>query len=187
MKQYGVLGVFVAILIGLANPAMAAPLTLADLDADTDGVVQLEDVGSGVWEISFIANTELFAVTVGIADKANVSNVNFLGQSNNLLSFTNVTTLASFVISATVSTQFAANTAETIANFQYSNGWPRFDNTGVEVAFGPLLLKPAPPFAVGIDLARVEFRVVPEPSTWLLLSLGIAGMVMIRRKLASRA
>ncbi len=27
----------------------------------------------------------------------------------------------------------------------------------------------------------------PEPSSWLLLSLGIAGMVMIRRKLASRA
>jgi len=28
---------------------------------------------------------------------------------------------------------------------------------------------------------------IPEPSTWLLLSLGIAGMVMVRRKLASRA
>ena len=28
---------------------------------------------------------------------------------------------------------------------------------------------------------------VPEPSSWLLLSLGIAGVVMIRRKLASRA
>ncbi len=34
---------------------------------------------------------------------------------------------------------------------------------------------------------NVTFHPVPEPSPWLLLSLGIAGVVMIRRKLASRA
>ncbi len=33
----------------------------------------------------------------------------------------------------------------------------------------------------------VKVTVVPESSSWLYLSLGIAGMVMIRRKLASRA
>ena len=32
----------------------------------------------------------------------------------------------------------------------------------------------------------VKITVVPEPSSWLLLSLGIAGVVLIRRKLASR-
>ena len=32
-----------------------------------------------------------------------------------------------------------------------------------------------------------SLNVVPEPSSWLLLSLGIAGVVMARRKLASRA
>ncbi len=82
MKQYGVLAVLVAIAIGLATPAIAAPLTLADLNANTDAVVQLDDLGSGMWELSFIANTELWAVTLGIADKANVFNVNFLGQAN---------------------------------------------------------------------------------------------------------
>ncbi len=34
---------------------------------------------------------------------------------------------------------------------------------------------------------NITFHPVPEPSSWLLLSLGIAGVVMIRRKLASRA
>ena len=34
---------------------------------------------------------------------------------------------------------------------------------------------------------NVTASLIPESSTWLLLSLGIAGMVMIRRKLASRA
>ncbi len=34
---------------------------------------------------------------------------------------------------------------------------------------------------------NISFHAVPEPSSWLLLSLGIAGMVMLRRKLASRA
>ncbi len=33
----------------------------------------------------------------------------------------------------------------------------------------------------------VKVTVVPESSSWLLLSLGIAGVMMIRRKLASRA
>ena len=33
----------------------------------------------------------------------------------------------------------------------------------------------------------VTITIVPEPSSWFLLSLGIGGMVMIRRKLASRA
>ncbi len=37
------------------------------------------------------------------------------------------------------------------------------------------------------ESTSLSFTVVPEPSSWLLLSLGIAGMVMIRRKLASRA
>ena len=34
---------------------------------------------------------------------------------------------------------------------------------------------------------NITFHPVPESSSWLLLSLGIAGMVMVRRKLASRA
>ena len=34
---------------------------------------------------------------------------------------------------------------------------------------------------------NITFHPVPEPFSWLLLSLGIAGVVMIRRKLASRA
>ncbi len=42
-----------------------------------------------------------------------------------------------------------------------------------------------PPIVAFID--NITFHPVPEPSSWLLLSLGIAGMVMIRRKLASRA
>ncbi len=34
---------------------------------------------------------------------------------------------------------------------------------------------------------NITFHPVPEPSSWLVLSLGIAGVVMIRRKPASRA
>ena len=212
MNQYGVLAVLVAILIGLATPAIAAPLTLADLDATTEAVVQLEDVGSGMWELSFIANTEIVGLTVGIVDRANVSSLMFLGRAANGFSFTNHwsdVARTQFLISAFSGTApdpsgtglivfpFAANTAYRIASFQYANGAPRFDNAPVAADFGHLLLKPD---FRGIDLARVEFGVVPkpfidnitsqpmpEPSSWLLLSLGIAGMVMLRRKLASRA
>lgn len=147
--------ILAASLIGLANPAMAAPLTLADLDADTDGVVQLNDVGSSTWELSFIANTKVFGVTIGIADKVDVFNVNFLEKANNFFSFTNVTATASFVISASGGfSSFAANTAHTIASFMYANGMPTFDSTGVKAAFGFLLLKPD---QTGIDLSRIEF------------------------------
>ena len=206
MKQYGVLAVLAAILIGLAIPAMSAPLTLADLNADTDAAVQLDDLGSGMWELSFIANTELWGVTLGIADKANVFNVNFLGQANNAFSFTydwsdphDPRDFPSLVISAFSGTRsappflqpgvenllpFAANMAHTIASFQYANGRPRLDNTGVQAAFGPLLLEPD---RTGIDLARVEFRggmppeSVPEPSAMVLMCLGLAGLVLLRR------
>lgn len=43
-----------------------------------------------------------------------------------------------------------------------------------------------PASALGF-IDNITFHPVPESSSWLLLSLGIAGMVMIRRKLASRA
>ncbi len=42
-----------------------------------------------------------------------------------------------------------------------------------------------PPVVAFID--NITFHHVPESSSWFLLSLGIAGVVMIRRKLASRA
>ena len=41
-----------------------------------------------------------------------------------------------------------------------------------------------PPIVAFID--NITFHPVPEPSSWLFLSLGIAGVGMIRRKLASR-
>ena len=41
------------------------------------------------------------------------------------------------------------------------------------------------PIVAFID--NITFHPVPESSSWLLLSLGIGGVVMIRRKLASRA
>ena len=44
-----------------------------------------------------------------------------------------------------------------------------------------------PPDAFLGFIDNITFHPVPEPSSWLLLSLGIAGIVMIRRKLASRA
>jgi len=44
---------------------------------------------------------------------------------------------------------------------------------------------PFPTLVAFID--NITFHPVPEPSSWLLLSLGIAGVVMIRRKVASRA
>ena len=48
---------------------------------------------------------------------------------------------------------------------------------------------PAPCFAINFPgyVDNITFHPVPEPSSWLLLSLGIAGVGMIRRKLASRA
>ena len=44
-----------------------------------------------------------------------------------------------------------------------------------------------PPDPIVASIDNITFHPVPEPSSWLLLSLGIAGVVMIRRKLASRA
>ena len=43
------------------------------------------------------------------------------------------------------------------------------------------------PPAIVAFIDNITFHPVPESSSWLLLSLGIAGVVMIRRKLASRA
>ncbi len=45
----------------------------------------------------------------------------------------------------------------------------------------------ATPLAIVAFIDNITFHPVPEPSSWLLLSLGIAGVVMIRRKLPSRA
>ncbi len=45
--------------------------------------------------------------------------------------------------------------------------------------------EPPPTMVAFID--NITFHPVPEPSSWLLLSLGIAGVVMIRRKLAASA
>ncbi len=56
-----------------------------------------------------------------------------------------------------------------------------FIGVNILPATGP----PPPPMVAFID--NITFHPVPEPSSWLLLSLGIAGVVMIRRKLASRA
>jgi len=58
--------------------------------------------------------------------------------------------------------------------------------------FGNFPLITSPPEQVDnrYDFSSDEtltITIVPEPSSWLLLSLGIAGMVMIRRKVASRA
>jgi hypothetical protein len=52
--------------------------------------------------------------------------------------------------------------------------------------FLPEDLFPSIPPIVGF-IDNITFHPVPEPSSWLLLSLGIGGVVMIRRKLASRA
>ncbi len=41
--------------------------------------------------------------------------------------------------------------------------------------------------SVAAFIDNITFHPVPESSSWLLLSLGIAGVVMVRRKLASRA
>ncbi len=55
----------------------------------------------------------------------------------------------------------------------------------------PPPIEPEPPFMPPVfppsDSGNSGSMPVPEPSSWLLLSLGIGGMVMIRRKLASRA
>ncbi len=45
---------------------------------------------------------------------------------------------------------------------------------------------PTPEHSLGF-IDNITFHPVPEPSSWFLLSLGIAGMVMIRRKVAARA
>ena len=48
--------------------------------------------------------------------------------------------------------------------------------------------KAVPPFgngAIAAFIDNITVFPVPEPSSWLLLSLGIGGVVMIRRKLAS--
>ncbi len=45
----------------------------------------------------------------------------------------------------------------------------------------------APPIRVIALIDNITFHPVPEPSSWLLLSLGIAGMVVTRRKLVSRS
>ncbi len=53
------------------------------------------------------------------------------------------------------------------------------------------LLNPSPdsnrPDLLLAFIDNITFHAVPEPPSWLLLSLGIAGMVMLRRKLAARA
>lgn len=180
MMKFGVLGALVWIAVALANPIQAAPLTLDDLDANTDAVVQIEDVSPGNWELSFIANVDLIGVTAGIADKASVSGAAFSGQADNFFSFLDTAFTNSFVFSASGGLGvFAANIAQTIASFTYTNGMPRFDNTDVEATFGPLLFIGE---GASIPLARVEFRVVPEPSVLLLLGASLAGLAFLRRR-----
>ena len=182
MMKLAVLGALVWIAVALANPIQAAPLTLGDLNVNTDAVVQLEDVSPGNWELSFIANMDIAGVTVGIVDQASVMGDAFIGQADNFFSFTNTASTNSFVFSSSGGfTPFLANTAHTLASFMYTNGMPSFDNTGVEEAFGFLLLKPD---STGIPLNRVEFRVVPEPSVLLLLGASLAGMAFLRRRAA---
>lgn len=63
--------------------------------------------------------------------------------------------------------------------------------TGSCVVPSPGPMDPEPPFMPPVfppsDSGNSGSMPVPEPSSWLLLSLGTGGMVMIRRKLASRA
>ncbi len=159
LRKLSALALVCAGVIGLTGAAGAAPLTLSDLDPNTDAVVQIEELSPGSWELSFIANTDLSTVTIGVVEKANVSGVTFLDQADNIFSFTDTVSTNSFVFSADagIGLEFAANTAHALASFMYTNGLPSFDNTGVEAAHGFLLLKPD---STGIDLARVEFRVV---------------------------
>ena len=199
MMKFGVLGALVWIAVALANPIQAAPLTPGDLDANTDAVVQIEEV-AGNWQLSVIANMDLTAVTVGIVDKASVipstlGNCGFglpvacpfVGAAANPFSFTETASFAAFVFSANGGFGvFAANTAHTLAEFMYANGMPSFDNTGLETAFSFLLLKPD---TTGFDLARVEFRdgggqVIPEPSVIFLMGVGLAGLAFLRRRSA---
>ncbi len=64
-------------------------------------------------------------------------------------------------------------------------------STGSCVVPSPGPMEPSPPDPPPVfppsDSGNSGSMPVPEPSSWLLLSLGIAGMMMIRRKLASRA
>ncbi len=182
MMKFAVLGALVWIAVALANPIQAAPLTPGDLDANTDAIVQIDEVSLGNWELSFVANMDLSGVTVGIVDKASVIFGAFIGQADNFFSFTNIDSTNSFVFASSGGfSPFLANTVHTLASFMYANGRPSFDNTGVFDAFGFLLLKPD---TSGVDLARVEFRVVPEPSVLLLLGASLAGMAFLRRRAA---
>ncbi len=182
LKKLSVLALVSAGVIRLTGAASAAPLTNNDLDPNTDAVVQIEEVSPGSWELSFIANTDVSGVSIGVVDQASVLGDAFIGQANNFFSFTDIDSTNSFVFSASGGfSLFLADTAHTLASFMYTNGVPSFDNTGVEAAFGPLLFIGE---GVGIPLDRVEFRVVPEPSVLLLLGASLAGMAFLRRRAA---
>ena len=57
----------------------------------------------------------------------------------------------------------------------------------ISIGFIQRVIGMDPPEAAVVFIDNITFHPVPEPSSWLLLSLGIAGLVMTRRKLASRA
>ncbi len=191
MSMFKLLGAVVAIVVALASPLQAAPLTPGDLDANTDAIVQIEETMTlGTWELSMIANVPLTTVQIGIAQKALVSNFvigplvsagTSLAEDRACCAGFAVVSDAGFSFPLFERLVFPALTAHTLGTFMYANGMPSFDNTGVEEAFGFLLLKPD---STGIDLARVEFRVVPEPSVLLLLGASLAGMAFLRRRAA---